>query len=89
MSDKMREEFEDWCDLNGFASDRYELSDLGEAYKHLCGEYVIRESRFMWQAWQASRAAITVDLPSSYNVEQEDYKRWVMDCLDDAGINCI
>lgn len=43
----------------------------------------------LYDLWKASRAAITVDLPSTYSVEQEDYKCRVMDCLDDAGINCI
>ena len=69
MSEKMREEFEGWCDDNGFASDRYELCDLGEKYKHLCGEYVIPDSRIMWMAWQASRAALVVELPSDISGE--------------------
>lgn len=69
MSEKVRDEFHKWCDSQGFASDRYEMCDLGEKYKHLCGEYVIPDSRIMWQAWQASRAALVVVLPSDINGE--------------------
>ena len=65
MSEKMREEFHKWCDSQGFASDRYEMCDLGEKYKHLCGEYVIPDSRIMWMAWQASRAALCIELPEN------------------------
>ena len=79
MSDKAREEFEEW-----FSSEfKYKPMVSGS------GEYITVSARASWLGWQASRASITVELPNSYNVEQEDYKRWVMDYLDDVGINCI
>ena len=91
MSEKMRAEFHKWCDSQGFASDRYEMCDLGEKYKHLCGEYVIPASRIMWQAWQASRAALVVELPGAiwcplaYHEAINDVK----EALDDAGVDYI
>ena len=94
MSEKMREEFHKWCDSQGFASDRYEMCDLGEKYKHLCGEYVIPDSRILWMAWQASRAALVVELPElkSFNASDEPdfaYEVAIDDikcALDDAGV---
>lgn len=90
MSEKMRAEFEEWCDDNGFASDRYELCDLGEKYKHLCGEYVIPDSMVMWMAWQASRAALVVELTVQWSCfgyeDQVMFSIQVMNSLDDLGV---
>ena len=95
MSEKVREEFEEWCDDNGFASDRYELRDLGEKYKHLCGEYVIPDSRIMWMAWQASRAALVVELPQkpycAQGIAYPDYSDALNDCreaIESVGVKC-
>ena len=63
--DKMREEFEAWCDEQGYASDKYSADDCGDKYKHLAGEYVISETRFLWEAWKASRASLCVELPEN------------------------
>ena len=49
--DKMRKEFEDW-----FYSEIDGNSDSFGVLEHLC-----------WQAWQASRAALVVDLPATCN----------------------
>lgn len=89
MSEKIREEFHKWCDSQGFASDRYEMCDLGEKYKHLCGEYVIPDSRIMWQAWQAPRAALVVELPDSTGCGPAYYEAIcdVICSLDDAGVS--
>lgn len=49
--DKMREEFEAWainCDLCTFA--------VGDEYKYMTTEWA-------WRAWEASRAALCVELP--------------------------
>lgn len=88
MSEKMREEFHEWCDSQGFASDRYEMCDLGEKYKHLCGEYVIPGSRLMWIAWQASRAALVVELPGAIwcSLAYHEAINDVKEALDDAGV---
>ena len=63
--EKMREEFEVWCDEQGYVSDKYISDDCGDKYKHLVGEYVISETRFLWEAWKASRAALYVELPEN------------------------
>ena len=63
--DKMREEFDVWCDEQGYVSDKYISDDCGDRYKHLVGEYVISETRFLWEAWKASRAALYVELPEN------------------------
>lgn len=60
--DKMREEFEAWCDEQGFASDKYGADDCGDTYKHLVGEYVISDTSLLWESWQASRAALRSNL---------------------------
>ena len=59
--DKMQEEFEVWADGQGYATDKYEELDLSCKYKQLAGTYVIPGARLMFEAWQASRAALRVD----------------------------
>ena len=63
--DKMREEFEAWADGQGYATDKYEESDLSYKYKQLAGTYVIPETRFMFEVWKASRASLCVKLPEN------------------------
>lgn len=65
--DKMRKEFEDWANGQGYATDKYDESELSDKYKHLAGIYVIPETRLMIEVWQASRAALCVELPSFEN----------------------
>ncbi len=53
MSDKMREEFESWaisCHMCTYLD--------GVEYRHQSTEWA-------WMAWQASRAALVVDLPAN------------------------
>ena len=96
MSEKMRNESNEWCDSQGFSSDRYEMCDLGEKYKHLCGEYVIRDSRIMWMAWQASRAALVVELPPEREERfidsyQEGWNDAIDSCrvlVESVGVTC-
>lgn len=57
MMGKNREAFEAWCDSNfPFKKDRFQL---------FRGEYNSQFTRQLWQAWQASRQAIEVELPES------------------------
>lgn len=60
--DKMRQEFEAWCDEEGFAVDKYSVEDCGEKYEHLVGEYVLQETDMMWSSWQASRTTLRDEL---------------------------
>ena len=62
---KMRKEFEAWCDEQGYISDKYSADACGDKHKHLVGEYVISETRFLWEAWKASRAALCIELPEN------------------------
>ena len=56
MSEKMREEFELW------------LSDSGQlSMREDDGEYSFQHTRFAWESWKASRAALVVELPSLEN----------------------
>ena len=57
MSEKMREEFEVW------ASQFFKM-DVEQ-----WGEYVDGETQWAWLSWQASRAALVVELPSDINGE--------------------
>ena len=58
MSEKMREEFELW------------LSDSGQlSMREDDGEYSFQHTRFAWESWKASRAALVVELPSDINGE--------------------
>ena len=63
--DKMREEFEVWAIGQGYATDKYDESELSDKYKHLTGTYVIPETRLMIEVWKASRAALYVELPEN------------------------
>lgn len=50
----IREEFEKW-DYETFGEDGYEVNELGE--------YEDNIKQQCWMAWQASRAALTIQLP--------------------------
>ena len=86
--DKMQEEFEVWADGQGYATDKYEESDLSYKYKQLAGTYVIPETRFMFEVWQASRAALCVKLPDSVDFCGGLFipDGGVTNALDDAGV---
>ena len=59
--DKMREEFEVWaCNYN------LKIADWGN--------YADRHVNNMWKAWQASRAALCVQMPRCCNEEQDSYR---------------
>lgn len=61
--DKSREQFEEW------------FSDRGKnqyAIEKLNGNYILASARSAWQSWQASRAAIEIELPDSWHDEYMD-----------------
>lgn len=78
--DKMREEFEVWaCNYN------LKIADWGN--------YADRHVNNMWKAWQASRAALYVELPE--NLTGEYYAdgwnaclEFVEGILEGAGVQC-
>lgn len=69
MSEKMREEFNEW-------------------YGKQWTPESMRDD--LWGAWQASRAALVVDLPSMTNNGYEGFYRSteVVRAMRDAGIKC-
>lgn len=41
----------------------------------------------LWNAWQASRAALRVELPGAWRLAEHEYKRQVEESLDSAGVS--
>ena len=76
MSEKMREEFELWADSLQLPIDKHD------------GDYVHSGVNRRWQAWQASRAALVVELPDSTGCGPAYYEAIcdVTCSLDDAGV---
>lgn len=75
--DKMREEFEVWVKLRGGYTMRRDK------------EYESSMTREWWQAWQASRQALVVELPRSFKDMYDQYvydEQSIKDVLDNAGI---
>lgn len=72
--DKMREEFEAWAlEVHGYSG----------GVTH-CGSYYTSKIDALWEAWQASRAALCVELPD------ESATFWHQDvckALDVVGVN--
>ena len=81
--DKMREEFEAWA-----VSTKDQFGVPFFTLKNDSGKYVDHGTEISWQAWQASRQALVVELPPQW----EDVCDKVMDStmvkksLNDAGI---
>ena len=77
MSEKMREEFELW------------LSDSGQlSMREDDGEYSFQHTRFAWESWKASRAALVVELPGAIwcSLAYHEAINDVKEALDDAGV---
>ena len=79
MSDKMREEFEAWV-FSGRSQD-----PMG---KFINGDYRDAIVQAAWQGWQASRQALEVELPESF--EMDDFEAHdapdVIEAIRAAGI---
>ena len=85
--DKMREEFEAWCASIGFTLKPNAFDN---------GDYAMGYGWEEWNAWQASRAALCVELPSFESGSIRGYSgdceeaRMVVDAiaesLDEAGV---
>ena len=90
MSEKMRDGFESWCLANGYTL-RPAETNCGIIIE---GDYGHPTVQIAWQAWQASRAALVVELPelTSFNASDEPdfaYEVAIDDikcALDDAGV---
>ena len=82
MSEKMREDFEEWFY-------EYSLPCKGDWFKRdSCGDYDSPSTYYAWMGWQASRAALVVELPDSTGCWPA-YHEAICDVtcsLDDAGV---
>ena len=77
MSEKIREAFESWaisCHMCTYLD--------GVEYRHQSTEWA-------WQAWQASRAALVVELPGAIwcSLAYHEAINDVKEALDDAGVS--
>lgn len=70
--DKMREEFEAWAKLEG----------LPTTYLASCGFYDAKATELCWQAWQASRKALVVELPTAFPLSDDKDSAEVAYVLD-------
>lgn len=93
MIDKMREEFEAW-----FKAEAKNVV-LTDTIKDSNGNYYFAETRLLWQAWQASRAAVVIKFtdapyfcPSKTEIEQAsdngyaDALSMVKQAITEAGV---
>ena len=81
MTDKMREEFEEWA----FQCPWLGLSDECMARDEINGGYYGLELHAAWLAWQASREALVIELPT----EQPGYMYYAPDmvsAIEAAGL---
>ncbi|WNJ77773.1 hypothetical protein RJE46_14145 [Cedecea neteri] len=58
----LRNEFEVWAKGKGHSTDR-----------DILGRYVFSYTSTAWEGWQASRTALVVELPESFEVEMGSY----------------
>lgn len=88
MSEKIRDGFESWCLANGYTL-RPAETNCGIIIE---GDYGHPTVQIAWQAWQASRAALVVELPTLENglIHQFDGSSMIVDAvarqLDCAGV---
>jgi hypothetical protein len=50
-------------------------------------QYGFDDGEHMWQAWQASRAALMVELPAYFSEDTKKYRDVLVYELDDAGVS--
>ena len=85
MSEKMRAEFEEWMIANTeFDTQRTAFAMTKEEDQ----QYMCHRTNLAWLAWQASRAALVVELPDSTGCGPA-YHEAICDVtcsLDDAGV---
>ena len=91
MSDKMRDGFESWCLANVYTL-RPAETNCGIIIE---GDYGHPTVQIAWQAWQASRAAMVVELPDEkkgryLDSYQEGWNDAISSCeqrIEDCGVS--
>ena len=84
MSEQIRDGFESWCKTLGFNIDRFDR------------DYIIASTDWAWKIWQASRAALVVELPPELEERfidsyQEGWNDAIDSCrarFESAGATC-
>lgn len=82
MSEKIRREYEEWFY-------EYSLPCDGDWFKmDSCGDYDYPSTHDAWMGWQASRAALVVELPGAIwcSLAYHEAINDVKEALDDAGV---
>ncbi|WP_454911151.1 hypothetical protein [Stutzerimonas chloritidismutans] len=82
--DKMREQFEEWYLAQYYEGD--EQCGLEWLSTEPCGGYRYAEPAKQWRVWQASRAALVVELPNCFETYgySAEVARVATDCCADA-----
>ena len=85
MSEKVRDGFESWCLANGYTL-RPAETNCGIIIE---GDYGHPTVQIAWQAWQASRSALVVELPGAIwcSLAYHEAINDVKEALDDAGVS--
>ena len=83
MSEKMMDEFKGWAYKSGYDIDDAQESADDEKF------FVCYDTEACWQAWQASRAALVVELPGAIwcSLAYHEAINDVKGALDDAGVS--
>lgn len=81
-SNTLRREFESWA-VKYKGSHNLPLFTF---FKDIHGQYICMDCQVAWEAWQASRKAICIDLPRCWNEEQDEYSSAVINELESAGV---
>ncbi len=79
MSEQMRKEFEEWARKEGYCT---------TIYPQFPNEYASGNTENLWNGWQASRAALVVELPKPETDGMSEVVSLidVEDALDAAGV---
>lgn len=66
--EKMRSEFEAWC-KGEYPNSHFGICKKEDGYRFSVGQYIDANVHIRWDAWQASRAAIEVELPEHFEYD--------------------
>ena len=84
MIDKMRDEFKGWAYKSGYDIDDAQESADDEKF------FVCYDTEACWQAWQASRAALVVELPPEREERFIDsYQEGWNDAIDSCMVRVV
>ncbi|ELY2536624.1 hypothetical protein SMB94_004016 [Cronobacter sakazakii] len=89
--DESRKQFEEsWLRRGGESSDliRYPENHHEIGSGNIGGQYVMDDVQGHWQTWQASRAAVEIELPDvcAWNLCELLDKKYVVKAISDAGL---